>query len=231
MSTYLLTIKRVYRRTDGAVLVGPLTSSWTDGASVTLENVVDFDPAGGSGVFEPGTARAEVFEYGGTNEDTEQLTGVIRTGPRFAHARGTFVQEGATATVEMLVDGYLEDEETPVVGIRVPTELELTLSLGVRDQEDMETIPVTLDDEEDFSVSGAPIGAPLVYRTDDDGVKVDTARNSVTIGPGGLFELDDVAGTAPAGTTGKATIYYDSAGAGGSGVYVRKGTAAPVKMA
>lgn len=224
MADYLLTVKRVYRRDQGANLESAITTTWTDGNALTLENVVDFDPKGGIGVFEPGTARAEIFQYGGVSEQLEQLTGVVRPNTKFNHGAGTFVQEGETATTSMLVDGYFEDEERPVVGIPVPPELEMTLALGVRTAESMEIIPVALDDDEDEYVSGAAIGTPLVLRTDDDGVKLDTARDSMTIGKNGLFELVDVAGAPPAGTAGRATVFYDSLGAGGAGLYGRFGT-------
>lgn len=229
MPQYLMTVKHVYRRARGSNLTEALTTSWTDGDSVSIEHVVDFDPDGGIGVFEPGTASEEIFEYGGVNEQTEELTGVIRAATKYAHADGTFVQQGSTATTEMLANGYLEDEEHPVVGVRVPTELEMTLALGIRDVESMETIPIYLDDDEEIIASGAtatgaPIGTPIVHRTDNDGVVIDSARDSVTIGEGGLFELTDVAGNIPPGTPGVATVFYNSTGGAGAGLYGRFGT-------
>lgn len=230
MADYMMTIKRVYRRSLGANFDVAITTTWTDGSSVTLENVVDFDPDGGIGVFEPGTAREEVFEYGGVDEQTEQLTEVVRPNTLYNHAAGTFVQEGASATVQMLADGYLEDEEHPVVGVLIPPEYEMTLKVGVRDVDEMETIPISIDDEEDFQASGAPVGTPLVLRTDTDGVTIDSENDTATIGASGSFFLDDVAGSPPAGRAGSAIIFYDSLGGSGAGIYKRLGTAAPTLL-
>lgn len=226
MSDYVLTIKRVYRRDQGSNLEEALTISWTDGDNLEVETVVDFSPDGGSAVFEPGTVRAETFEYGGIDEDLNELTGVIRPNTRYAHKIGTFVQEGSEPTTEMLVDGYMEDEEEPVVGLGVPAHLEFLFAVGARDQETMETVTVRFADEEDLVVASGPIGTPAILRSDNNGVKIDTKRESVTIGAAGLFEQQDVAGSPPAGVAGVMTTFYDSAGASGAGLYARFGTGA-----
>src|SRR5688572_17237785 len=220
----MLTIKRVYRVTKGSNLAVALTTSWTDGDDLAVENVVDFDPAGGAGVFEPGTASSEVFLYGGVDTASEELTGVLRPNTKAAHAEGSFVQAGETATQNMRADGYFEDEEFPVVGILIPSAYEFQFALGVREQEVMEVVPVGLTNREDFAVMGGPIGTPSVLRSDNDGVKVETEGDALIIGAAGTLEFEDVAGTVPAGKAGVATIFYNSLGAGGAGLYGRYGT-------
>jgi hypothetical protein len=54
--------------------------------------VVDFDPDGGTAVFEPDTVREEVFSYAGVDENTDSPEGVTRPATAFGHAAGTFVR-------------------------------------------------------------------------------------------------------------------------------------------
>lgn len=226
MAIYRMSVKHVYRVTQGGVLDEAVASTWTDGSNISFEHVVDFDPDGGTGVFEPGTAREESFEYGGIDEATSQITGVVRPNTLFAHAAGTFVQAEATAVSEMMADGQLEDEESPVVGIPVPPEFEFHFTAGTYDSETRPVVFVEIDEDNDIlRVASAPIGQSAVLRTDaTDGVEVDSKENRVVVGKGATWELQDVAGSTPPGRAGYVTIWFDSTGT--SGIYGRNGTGA-----
>ncbi len=163
---HLLTVTRVYKHVNCSPLAQSLTTSLDDGARLKLESVVDFDLDGGQGVFEPNTARAEAFLYSSVDETTDELVGVTRPNTKYAHASGTFVQEGLEATVEKLADGYLDDEQVPAVGIPVPASLYPLLKVGARDDETAETIWISTNEEEDLFVSEGPVGAVPVFDED-----------------------------------------------------------------
>lgn len=166
MPKQLLRVQRVYKEIDGSNLVNALTTSWTDGSTLRVEHVTDFNEDGGEIVFEPGTSRQEIALYSGFDEATDELTGVTRPNARFTHAAGTFVQAGAEATVEKLIDGYLDDEDVIAPGIPVPSHLYPYFKLGVRNPDDAETIWVEQDADGDLYASGTAVGAVPTFDED-----------------------------------------------------------------
>jgi murein DD-endopeptidase MepM/ murein hydrolase activator NlpD len=84
----------------GAYLVHSVTEADpSNGGRVVVDGVDAFDPTGGLAIFEPASPDSEVFNYGGVNEKTSELTDVVRTAPSF-HPNGSFVQaiENASAS-------------------------------------------------------------------------------------------------------------------------------------
>lgn len=159
-------VSRVRKETLGGVLNQALTTSWNDGAPLQFEAITDFNAEGGSFVFEPGTERAEIAHYTTVNEDTDQLIGVTRPGPKFAHAIGTTVQEGEEPTVEKFVDGYIDDESITAVGIPVPPSKYGYLSVDTTEA-DEKVIQLEVDDLGELSVLEGPAGEPPQF--DQDG--------------------------------------------------------------
>jgi murein DD-endopeptidase MepM/ murein hydrolase activator NlpD len=77
---------------SGAYLVHSVTASDPgNGGRVVVDGTDAFDPDGGLAIFEPASPDREVFNYGGVNEKTGELTDVVRTTPG-PHPNGSFVQ-------------------------------------------------------------------------------------------------------------------------------------------
>lgn len=76
----------------GAYLVHSVSATDPgNGGRVVVDRVDAFDPRGGLAIFEPASPAREVFDYGGVDEKTSQLTDVVRTAPG-PHPNGSFVQ-------------------------------------------------------------------------------------------------------------------------------------------
>jgi hypothetical protein len=166
-----LTVVRAYKVTQGAVLRQSLTSSWTDGDRVAVEAATDFSPAGGDGVFEP-EDNPESFSYSGieisSSDDPaalDYLTGVVRSNP-VAHARGTFVQEGSTATFEKQVDGYPNGGDTLVTGIPVRQNVYSLVRLRDYTGSEMPVVPVVIEDDGRWYVTDGPVGTAPFFDED-----------------------------------------------------------------
>lgn len=159
MPRQLCRVQRVYKEIDGSVLIGSMTTSWTDGSSLAVEHVTDFNGKGGEAVLEPGTPRAELILYSQTDEVTDELLGVTRPNARFSHAAGTFVQQGATPTSEKFVDGYLDDENVVAPGIPVPAELAPWFAINPDDPAAERTAWVDQDEDGTLKVASIPPGS------------------------------------------------------------------------
>ena len=82
----------------GAYLVHSVTASEpSTGGRVVVDSVDAFEPNGGLAIFEPASSDREVFNYGGVNEKTSELTDVVRFAPQ-SHPNGSFVQAIRNAT-------------------------------------------------------------------------------------------------------------------------------------
>lgn len=139
----------------------PLTVAMTDtdpadSEDQGLEYVTDFDTEGGTAVIEPWTDTEEVVTYEGVDEDTDELVGITRAAVAFDHPAGAFVQAGAKPTRWKVLDGFLDDEETVVEGVRIPRSLWKAFDVGVYDNEEMRTVPVEEDEDGHLYVVDAP---------------------------------------------------------------------------
>ena len=151
MSRFL--VKNVWRETEGSFLKQALTTSWTDGDPLSIEDITDAEESGGKMVFKSG----EVAYYTGVNPLTEQLTGVTRPGPRAAQAIGSFVQFGSEPVVTTYASGYYEDEDVLITGVTIPEHLSPYFMEGARDDDGLQAVTVGLaENRDDLFVTAAP---------------------------------------------------------------------------
>ena len=211
MADARLTVLSVRKLVQGSPLNQSVsTVTPNDGGRLKVEAVTDFEPDGGEAVFEPGTARQEPFGYSGIDEATDELTGVVRPNTKYTHASGTFVQEGAEATIEKWADGRVDDEDE-IGFFPVPPRLYPFLRVGAYDEDTAPTIPITYNEDDDYLyVSDGPLGEIPTYDEDlevlpEAGIKI-WANEEIaqTVQPIGLGDgaAPVVPGSAPVITQG-----------------------------
>lgn len=159
-----LTVVRVRSLIEGSPLAEAMTDTDpADTEDLKVERITDFDEEGGTAIAEPQTDTEEVISYEGIDEDTDELLGITRAATAFDHPIGTFVQAGAKATRFKVADGYLDDEEDLIEGVRIPRFLWKALPVGVYDNEDMVVVPVGEDDDGHLVVLDAPEESDDLY--------------------------------------------------------------------
>lgn len=158
-------VQSVFKLTAGSLLDQSMTaSSPADGESLSVEQVTDFDPDGGTAVI-----GNETISYRSIDESSDELTGVVRgfDGTTAAsHSIGDFIQESTEPTVEKWARVKLDDEEE-VREIPVPAYLYPMLRVGSYTDETAPSIPVYYDEDEDgVIVMDGPIGAVPTFDED-----------------------------------------------------------------
>lgn len=162
---------RVFLHYDGSALAQALTGTWTNGGSVQVEAATHFSPDGGDGVFKDSldSETGEAFSYQGIEINgsdnpsaPDLLLGVTRDNP-VSHAKGTWVQEGSTPTIEKRADVYVDGSEVPFPGVPVDPAYFTYLKQGTFDADERPMVSVDFDEEGNVLVVGAPEGViPLV---------------------------------------------------------------------
>lgn len=155
----------VYKLTAGTILNEAMTAgSPADGESLSVEQVTDFDPDGGTAVI-----GSETLAYDSIDESTDELVGIVRgfDGTTAAsHSVGAFVQESTDPTDEKWARVKLDDEEE-IREIPVPAYLYPLLRLGTYSDEEAPSIPVYYDEDEDeVIVMDGPLGAVPTFDED-----------------------------------------------------------------
>ncbi|MPZ69731.1 MAG: hypothetical protein GEU71_09395, partial [Actinobacteria bacterium] len=155
------TVNRIYTQTEGSITRDALTDTWSDGASLPVEAVTDFEPTEGVAVIDP-DGTPETIYFTGVNLDNENLTGVVR--PNAAnHAAGVFIQSGASPTTRKLAAGYFDsDPNAEVRGVPIRAALEPWHPAGFRDAGTEYVVEGfnDPDDEDQPWIVSAPIDNP-----------------------------------------------------------------------